>query len=76
MTLQELRGRYGLSLEDIARITGVARTTVERIDTGKPVKPDEAMKVRLSLTLALSIPLPSSVLHIALIEADTRREKI
>ena len=76
MTLRQLREKYGLSVEDIMWITGLDRAVVERIDTGKPVKPDEAMKVRLSLTLALSIPLPSSILHIALIEADTRREKI
>ena len=76
MMLWQLREKYGLSVEDIVRITDLNRTVVERIDTGKPVKPNEAMKVRLSLTLALNIPLPSSILHIALIEADTDREKI
>ncbi len=67
MTLRELRGRYGLSLEDIAQITGVARSVIERMDTGRPVKPDEAMKVRLKLTIALSTPLPSTILHISLL---------
>jgi transcriptional regulator with XRE-family HTH domain len=67
MTLRELRGLYGLSLEDIAQMTGVALSAIERIDTGRPVKPDEAMNVRLKLTLALSTPLPSTILHIPLL---------
>lgn len=67
MTLRELRGCYGLSLEDIAQITGVALSTIERIDAGRPVKPDEAINVRLKLTIALSTPLPSTILHIPLL---------
>lgn len=68
MTLRELRRRYDLSLEDIARMTGVARAIIERMDMGWPVKPDEAMNVRLKLTIALSTPLPSSILHISIFE--------
>ncbi len=69
MTLRELRGHYGLSLEDIAQMTGVALSAVECMDAGWPVKPDEAMSVRLKLTLALSTPLPSTILRIAVSEA-------
>jgi len=68
MTLRELRRRYGLSIEDITQITGVARSTIERMDTGRPIKPDEAINVRLKLTIALSTPLPSSILHIFIAE--------
>jgi transcriptional regulator with XRE-family HTH domain len=67
MTLRELRGCYGLSLEDIAQITGVALSAIERIDTGRPVTPDEAMNVRLKLTIALSTPLPGTILHIPIL---------
>jgi transcriptional regulator with XRE-family HTH domain len=67
MTLRELRGLYGLSLEDIARVTGVALSAVESMDAGRPVKPDEAMSVRLKLTIALNTPLPSTILHIPLL---------
>ena len=70
MTLRELRGRYDLSLEDVAQMTGVARATIERMDMGWPVKPDEAMNLRLKLTIALSTPLPSTILHIAVSEAS------
>lgn len=56
-----------LSLEDIAQMTGVALSAVECMDADRPVKPDEAMKVRLKLTIALSTPLPSSILHIPLL---------
>ena len=69
MTLRELRGRYGLSLEEIARMTGVALSAIERMDMGWPVKPDEAMNLRLKLTIALSTPLPSTILHISIREA-------
>lgn len=70
MTLRELRRLYSLSLEEIAQMTGVARAAIERMDMGWPVKPDEAMNVRLKLTIALSTPLPSSILHISIFEAD------
>ena len=40
MTLRELRGHYGLSLEDIAQMTGVALSAVECMDAGRPVKPE------------------------------------
>ena len=69
MTLRELRRLYSLSLEDVARMTGVAWSAIERMDAGRPVKPDEAMNVRLKLTIALSTPLPSSILHISIIGA-------
>lgn len=68
MPLRELRGRYGLSLEEIAQMTGVGLSAVECMDRGWPVKPDEAMNLRLKLTIALSTPLPSSILHISIFE--------
>jgi len=50
-------------------MTGVARNTIERMDMGWPVKPDEAMNLRLKLTIALSTPLSSTILHISIREA-------
>ena len=70
LTMQGLRAKYQLSLFDVARLTEQSLSLVTMMDKGLPVSKEVALRVRLRLTLQLDTPLPSSVLHIPVIEDE------
>ncbi len=66
--LLKLRQEYHLSLNDVARLTGVHVGDVARAELGIPIPGAVADTLRLELTRTLCTPLPCSVLPILTIE--------
>jgi len=73
--LLKLRMKYGLSLNDVAEISGIDVVYVARMELGVPVEKYYASKLRLSLTVKLSIPLTEAVLPIV-VEGDVGGSEI
>jgi predicted transcriptional regulator len=48
-SIPEQRRDLGLSLRELARLSGVSRATIAKLDTGRPV--DEALAMRVAVTL-------------------------
>lgn len=67
--LLKLRMKYGLSLNDVAEISGIDVVYVARMELGVPVEKYYASKLRLSLAIKLNNPLTEAVLPIV-IEGD------
>ena len=67
--LRKLRMKHGLSLNDVAEISGIDVVYVARMELGVPVEKYYANKLRLSLAIKLNNPLTEVVLPIV-IEGD------
>jgi transcriptional regulator with XRE-family HTH domain len=50
-SIPEQRRDLGLSLRELARLSGVSRPTIAKLEAGRPV--DEALAMRLAVTLTV-----------------------
>ena len=64
-TVKELREKNALSIRDLAHKSGVSPSTVERIESGLPVRPSTRRKIAKALHVKpLFIRWPSSLLTV------------